>query len=119
MDIYDNLTVRVCKNSKPTLKKLRKVFAMRCYVYPQHVNNYDLADYLLGIIDEYNIIPKHLRHKFILEDCAPSNQKFMNNIGEPDNNNHLICVIRACVSKIRLSTVDRYGEDYRKPLKFK
>ena len=37
MDVWDNLMIRVCKSESVTLSKLRRVFARRCALKPEHV----------------------------------------------------------------------------------
>ena len=116
MDVHDNLIVRICKSNKPTIQKLRKVWGIRCML-PSNWNpidvDFDLANHLLEMVSQiYKVIPNHRMTDFIIRRCSPYEQCYMHSL-DLVGNSHINCIIRACVSALRLTKVDKF-EGYRK-----
>jgi hypothetical protein len=115
MDVYDNLIVRICKSKKPTIKKLRRIWEMRCGLYRGYCSDavdLNLAHHLLEmVLQTYNVIPEHQLIPFLMDNCQPEHQKFIHSLGL-EGNSSVNCFIRACVSKLRLAKADKF-EGYR------
>ena len=110
---WDNLLIRECKNEKPSIRKLRKIVAMRNAIHPIYVEDEVLAGLLLNIVINYDLTNGKMNH-FILTTLSPSEQKYLHNLGTDQlrnqdlNTTHISNVMRACVMKIRLSKISKF-----------
>ena len=111
----DILLIRACKTETRNNKKFfRRIFARRVDISVQHVNDRDVADWMLSVLIDNNLI-RNMR-EFILYMNEVHDWMFITR-GKPGYENYNDRLMGRCASALALTHV-KHLNGYRSPSKF-
>jgi len=103
LDKWDNLLIRACKSNGDSVRRLCKIWKMRCCVAEgQNIYPY-IADRLITIMENTQ---RGLDVRDIIDSLDPSS-KWKNNIYEVDS--YHLKVIKILITKIAFTAVDQWN----------